>query len=136
MIFTSKYISLTAPTTGRVKRGFFTLGEAAQKKLYAVEYVPSLPREWGLFFTLLSLAHAAAGIPPSLPGMPHSATIRVSRHCTTGDFQTPQRSPAWATSVGGSIRAGGTQSRNLMKPYGKANYGRNEQLSSKERVSP
>ena len=133
MIFTSKYISLTAPTTGRVKRGFFTLGEAAQKKLYAVEYVPSLPREWGLFFTLLSLAHAAAGIPPSLPGMPHSATIRVSRHCTTGDFQTPQRSPAWATSASGSLRSVGFKADNQLKPYRKAFYGPQCRQCTRER---
>ena len=105
MIRTSNYTNLTASITGRGKRGLFALGEVAQKKLYTAEHIPSSSGEWGLFFTLLSLAHAAAGIPPSLPGMPHSATIRVSRHCTTGTAQTDHRCGSWATSASGSLRS-------------------------------
>ena len=133
MIFTSKYISLTAPTTGRVKRGFFTLGEAAQKKLYAVEYVPSLPGEWGLFFTLLSLAHAAVGIAPICPEMGHSATVCSGHHCTIDTAQISHRVAVWAASASGSLRPVRPQSQNLLKPYGNVNYGLKGQQGTRER---
>jgi hypothetical protein len=98
MIFTSKYTNLTAPTAGRGKRGFFALGEAAQKKLYTAEYVPSSAGEPGLIFSLLSLPHAAVGIPPSLPGMAHSGTVRggitalqATLKCATGGQPAQRR---------------------------------------------
>jgi hypothetical protein len=136
MIFTSRHINISAPTAGRVKSGFFAGGEAAQEKLYTAEYVPSSAGEPGLFFTLLSLHHAGVEIPPSLPGMAHGATVRASRHCTTGNCKTAHRRLPWATSARMSLLPTGSKTTNWLKPYGKANYGRNEQLSSKERVSP
>ena len=75
MIGTSVSICLPAPIAGIGKNGFFAEGEAAQEKLYAVEHVPSSPGGPGPVFSLLSLAHAADGIAPSLPGMAHSATV-------------------------------------------------------------
>jgi hypothetical protein len=133
MIGTSVSICLPAPIAGIGKNGFFAPGAAAKKKLYTAEYAPSSAGERGLIFALLPLPHAGAEISPSFHGTAHGATIRVSRHCTTGDFQTPQRSPAWATSASGSIRAVRPQSRNLMKPYKKVNYGLKDKQSTRER---
>ena len=133
MIFTSKYISLTAPTSGGEKKGFLALGEGAQKKLCAVAYSPSLAREGALFLPNLPPPMHRLEFPLSFHGTAYGATIRVSRHCTTGDFQTPQRSPAWATSASGSIRAVRPQSRNLLKPYRKAYYGPNGQQCTRKK---
>ena len=133
MIFTSEYTNLTAPTAGSGKSGFFTLGVAAQKKLYTAEHVPSSPVEWGLIFTLLPLPHAAAGILPSLPETGHRAAGNSGHHRTTGTAQTAHRRPTWATSASGSIRAGGLQWHILMKPYTKAYYGPKGQQGTKER---
>jgi hypothetical protein len=99
MLITSKYISLTVPTAGRGKRGFFALGEAAQKKLYRAEYVPSRPGPGALFFPLLSLPHAPVGIPPNCREMPHSATVCSGHHRTTGNSQSSLRQATCATSV-------------------------------------
>ena len=132
MIFTSKYTNLTAPTAGRGKRGFFALGEAAQKKLYTAEYVPSSAGEPGLIFSLLSLPHAAVGIPPSLPGMAHSGTVRAGHHHPTGNCKTAHRRPPWATSAGSSLRPVRPQSRNLLKPYRKVNHGLKDKQCTKE----
>ena len=99
MIRTSKYTNLTASITGRGKRGLFALGEVAQKKLYTAEHIPSSSGEWGLFFTLLSLAHAAAGIPPNFPRMAHSVVFRIGHHHTTGDLQSAHRLESWAAST-------------------------------------
>lgn len=98
MIIASKHINLTAPTAGRGKRGFFAPGEAGQKKLYRAEHVSSWPGEPGLIFTLLSLAHAAAEIPPIFPGTGHSATVRSGHHRTTGNCKTTHRRATWAPS--------------------------------------
>ena len=126
-------IRISAPTAGSVKSGFLAPGEAAQKKLYTAEHVPSATREWGLIFTLLPLPHAAAGILPSLPETGHRAAGNSGHHRTTGTAQTAHRRPTWATSASGSIRAGGLQWHILMKPYTKAYYGPKGQQGTKER---
>ena len=126
-------IRISAPTTGSVKSGFLAPGEAAQKKLYMAEHVPSATREWGLIFTLLPLPHAAAGILPSLPETGHRAAGNSGHHRTTGTAQTAHRRPTWATSASGSIRAGGLQWHILMKPYTKAYYGPKGQPGTRER---
>jgi hypothetical protein len=134
MIFTSKYTNLTAPTAGRGKRGFFALGEAAQKKLYTAEYVPSSAGEWGLIFALLPLPHAPVGIPPNFSRMAHSATGCSGHHRTTGSVQTPQTRAARATSASGSLRPHGLQmGNNRMKPYRKVNHGPRGQRCIKEK---
>ena len=63
----------------------------------------------------------------------HGATIRAGQRRTTGDFQTPQRSATWASSASGSLRAVRSQSRNLLKPLRKVNYGPRGQQGTKER---
>jgi hypothetical protein len=75
-------------------------------------------------------------LPSDACQMAHGATIRAGQRRTTGDFQTPQRSPAWATSASGSIRAGGTQSQNLMKPLRKVNYVKTASKAPRENMSP
>jgi hypothetical protein len=106
MLITSNYTNLPASITGRGKRGLFALGEVAQKKLYTAEHIPSSPGEWGLIFALLPLPHAGAEIPPSLPGMAHSATVRASRHLTTGSAQRPHRATAWTPSARDLLHSG------------------------------
>jgi len=132
MIGTSKNINFNASAFKSDESGFFARGEAAQEKLYTVEYVPSSPGEWGLFFALLSLPHAAAGILPNCPEMAHSATVRVSHHRTTGNCKTAHRSAVWAPLASGSLRAAGPQTRNLLKPIRKVNYGPKSQQCTKE----
>ena len=118
MIFTSKYTNLTAPTAGRGKRGFFALGEAAQKKLYTAEHIPSSPGEWGLIFALLPLPHAGVEIPPSLPGMAHGATARSGHHHPTGNCKISSRSATWATSACSSPRPPGSERETHRNPWG------------------
>ena len=132
MIRTSKYTNLTASITGRGKRGLFALGEVAQKKLYTPEHIPSATREPGPFFTLLPLPHAAVGIPPSLPGIAHSATVCASHHYPTGDFQTSLRRATSATSARSLPRPIRSQSQNLLKPYRKVKYGLKDKQSTRE----
>jgi len=131
MIFTSKYISLTAPTAGRGESGLFASGKAAQKKLYTAEHIPSSPGEGALFFPLLPLPHAAAEIPSNLPGMAHSATVGGGHHCPIGNCKISSRSAPWASSTRSSLRPGGSQMGNLMKPYRKVNHGPIGQLCTK-----
>jgi hypothetical protein len=122
MIFTSRHINISAPTAGRVKSGFFAGGEAAQEKLYTAEYVPSSAGEPGLFFTLLPLPHAGVEIPPSLPGMAHSATVCASRHHPTGDCKMSRRLTTWATSTSGSVRPDGFKMAGWLKINKKSFY--------------
>ena len=122
MIFTSKYISLAVPTSGVVKKGFFAEGEAVQKKLCAVDHIPLMPGEGALFLPNLSPPMHRLEFPPSLPGMAHGATIHASHHCSTGNCKMSRRAAAWATSASGSLRPGGSQTGNLMKPLRKVNY--------------
>jgi hypothetical protein len=135
MIFTSKYTNLTAPTAGRGKRGFFALGEAAQKKLYTAEHVPSSPGEPGLFFPLLPLPHAAAGIPPSLPGVAHSAEVGGGHHCTIDTSQISHRVAVWAALRCSFRSATGFRPHNRLKPFIKTNYGPKGQPSTREEGS-
>lgn len=135
-MITSQRITQSEFFGERVKSGFFALGEAAQKKLGMDGHVPSSPGEGALIFALLSLPHAGAEIPTNCREMAHSATVRVSHHCTAGNCKTAHRRLPWATSARMSLLPTGSKTTNWLKPYGKANYGRNEQLSSKERVSP
>ena len=126
MIGTSVSICLPAPIAGigkNGKSGFFAPGEAAQKKLYTAEHVPSSPGEPGLIFPLLPLPHAAAEIPSNLPGMAHSAAVGASHHCTTGIAQTAQRRATWAISACSTRSPNGTQTHNLLNPYRKVYYG-------------
>ena len=123
MIRTSNYTSLTASITGRGKRGLFALGEVAQKKLYTAEHIPSSPGEWGLIFALLPLPHAGVEIPPSLPGMAHSATVRASRHGTTGNCKTAHRRLPWTASVRCLLRRDGIKMTNWLKSYREIFYG-------------
>ena len=133
MIFTSKYTNLTAPTAGRGKRGFFALGAAAQKKLYTAEYVPSSAGEPGLIFSLLSLAHAAVGILPNCPEMGHSASVRSGHHRTIDTAQISHRVAVWAISACSTRSPVRPQSRNLLKPYRKVNYGPKDKQCTRER---
>ena len=121
MIRTSNYTNLTASITGRGKRGLFALGEAAQKKLYTAEHVPSSAGEWGLIFTLLPLALAAGGILPSLPGMAHSATVRAGHHHPTGNCKPSHRQGVWTTSTSGSVRPPGSERETHRNPWGMQN---------------
>ena len=122
MIFTSQYISLASPTSGGVKKGFFAEGEAVQKKTMCGGPYPSHAGGRGAVFPKFATPMHRLEFSPSLPGMAHSATVRASRHHTTGNPQTAHRCGTWAFSASGSIRAGGTQSQNLMKPLRKVNY--------------
>ena len=121
MIFTSKHITRFAPAFKSDESGFFARGEAAQKKLYTAEYVPSSPGEWGLIFSLLPLAHAAVGIPPSLPGMAHSATVRAGHHHPTGNCKPSHRQGVWTTSTSGSVRPPGSERETHRNPWGMQN---------------
>ena len=133
MIFTSEYTNLTASTAGSGKSGFSAPGVAAQEKLYAVEHVPSSPGGPGPVFSLLSLALAADGIAPSLPGMAHSATVgsgiidlQATPKCALdGQLGRPRNAA--------SDRPSGTQTHNLMNPYRKVNYGLKDKQSTRER---
>ena len=131
MIFTLN-INLTAPTAGRGKRGFFAPGEAAQKKLYTAEHVPSSPGELGLFFPLLPLAHALVGIPPNFPEMAHSAAFRSGHHRTTGNSQTTHRRAPWATSAGSLLGPDCIQTSNPLKSFPKNILWSQSQLCTKE----
>jgi hypothetical protein len=133
MILTSNHTNLAASTIGRVKSVFFALGEAAQKKLYTAEYVPSSPGEWGLIFALLSLAHAAVGIRPNCHEMAHGATRRSRHHRTTGSVQMPHRAAVWAALRCCFRSATGFRSHNPLKPYREAYYGPEGQQCTKER---
>jgi hypothetical protein len=126
-------INLTSSITKSGKSGFFAEGEAAQKKLYTAEHIPSSAGEPGLIFSLLPLPHAAVGIPPSLPGIAHSATVCASRHHPTGDCKMSRRLTTWATSACSSLSPGGTQTHNLMNPYRKVNYGLKDKQLARER---
>ena len=136
MMGTSVSICLPAPIAGSGKSGFSALGVAAQEKLYAVEHVPSSPGWGALFSPLLPLLHAPAGIPPNCREMAHSATVHSGHHRTTGAPKTPQRWAAWATSACSSLRPIKSQSRNLMKPNRKVNYGPKDKQSTRENMSP
>ena len=136
MIFTSKYISLAAPTSGGVKKGFFAEGEAVQKKLCAVDHIPLMPGEGVLFLPNLPPPMYRLEFPPSLPGMAHRATIRVSRHRSTGNCKSSHRQGVWATSAGSSLRPVRPQSRNLMKPLRKVNYAKTASKAPRENMSP
>jgi hypothetical protein len=123
MIFTSKYTNLTAPTFGRVKSGFLAPGEAAQKKLYTAEHVPSATREWGLIFTLLPLPHAGAEIPTNCREMPHSAAVGGGITVPQGPPPMAHRALTWANSTCSTRSPNGTQTHNLLNPYRKVYYG-------------
>ena len=126
-------IRISAPTAGSVKSGFLAPGEAAQKKLYTAEHVPSATREWGLIFTLLPLPHAAAEIPPNLPGMAHSATVGGGHHCTIDTAQISHRVAVWAALRCSFRSATEFRSHNLLKPFIKTNYGPSGQQCIKEK---
>ncbi|MEK6194525.1 MAG: hypothetical protein N2F24_09920 [Deltaproteobacteria bacterium] len=133
MMGTSVSICLPAPIAGSGKSGFSALGVAAQEKLYAVEHVPSSPGGPGPVFSLLSLAHAAVGILPSLPEMAHSATVRsgiidlqaTPKCALDGQLGRPRNAA--------SDRPSGTQTHNLMNPYGKIYYAPKGQPGTRER---
>jgi hypothetical protein len=114
-------INLTVPTTKSGKSGFFAEGEAAQKKLYTAEHIPSSAGEWGLIFTLLPLALAAGGILPSLPGMAHSATVGGGHHHPTGNCKPSHRQGVWTTSTSGSVRPPGSERETHRKVWGTQN---------------
>ena len=133
MMGTSVSICLPAPIAGSGKSGFSALGVAAQEKLYTAEYVPSSPGEWGLIFTLLPLPHAAAGILPSLPETGHRAAVGSGHHCPIGNCKISSRPAPWASSTRSSLRPGGSQIGNLMKPLRKVNYGPQCRQGTRER---
>jgi len=58
-----------------------------------------------------------------LSRMAHSAAVCSGHHRTTDNCKTAHRRPTWATSAHGSLRPIRSQSRNLMNPYRKLNYG-------------
>ena len=132
MLITSQHINFFAPTSESEESGFFAEGGDAQKKLYTAEHIPSSPGEGALFFPLLPLPHAPAGIPPSLPGMAHSATVGGGHHCPIGNCKISSRSAPWASSTRSSLRPGGSQIGNLMKPLRKVNYGHQCRQGTKE----
>lgn len=136
MIFTSDSILLFGLTNKSGKSGFPTRGVAAQKKLYAVEHVPSTPGEWGLFFPLFPLPLAPVGIPPSFPEMAHSGTVHSGHHRTTGTPKRPQKWTAWATAARISLSAHGFQITNWLKTFPKIFYDPKGQLCTKENESP
>jgi hypothetical protein len=68
MIFTSQYISLAAPTSGGVKKGFFAEGEAVQKKTMCGGPYPSHAGGGGAVFPKFATPHAPVGIPAEFAG--------------------------------------------------------------------
>ena len=63
------------------------------------------------------------------------ATVRSGHHDPTGDCKMSRRCSPWATSARGSLRPGGTQSQNLLKPDRKVNYDLKGQQSTREEGS-
>ena len=133
MIEISQHITYAMFPDVSGESGFLAEGEAAPKKLYTAEHIPSSPGEGALFFPLLSLPHAAAGIPSICREMAHSATVHAGHHCTTGTAQTLHRRATWATSACSSLRPGGIKAHNLMKPFREAYYGPKSQPGTRER---
>ena len=116
---------LSTPFIKSEKSGFFTWGKAAQENYIWRPYSLSLTCDLALIFPLLPLPHAPVGILPNCPEMAHRATVRASRHCTAGDCKPSHRHAVWAASAPSSLRPIRPQSRNLLKPYRKVNYGPN-----------
>ena len=131
MIFTLN-INLTAQTAGRGKRGFFAPGEAAQKKLYTAEHVPSSAGAGALIFTLLPLAYAAAEIPLNFSRMADSAAFRSGHHRSAGSVQTTHRRAPWATSAGSLLGPDCIQTSNPLKSFPKNILWSQSQLCTKE----
>ena len=96
MIFTSQYISLAAPTSGGVKKGFFAEGEAVQKKTMCGGPYPSHAGGGGAVFPKFATPMHRLEFSPSLPGMAHSATVRACHHCSTGNCKMSRRLTTWA----------------------------------------
>jgi hypothetical protein len=122
MIFTSQYISLAAPTSGGVKKGFFAEGEAVQKKTMCGGPYPSHAGGGGAVFPKFATPIHRLEFSPSLPGMAHSATVCASHHCPTGDFQMPHRAAFSATSTCSSTRPDGFKMANWLKINKKSFY--------------
>jgi hypothetical protein len=122
MIFTSQYISLAAPTSGGVKKGFFAEGEAVQKKTMCGGPYPSHAGGGGAVFPKFATPMHRLEFLPSLPGMAHSATVRACHHRTTGNCKTAHRRPPWTTSACGSLRPDGFKMANWLKINKKSFY--------------
>jgi hypothetical protein len=137
MIRISKNISFIVPTTGSGESEFFTLGEAAQEKLYAMEHVPYSAGGAALIFPLLSLALAAAGILLSFSRLGHSATVSCGHHRTKGAPQTSQKRAIWApvgavSALHSPVRS--TKAK-LIETKENAIYGQKGQLYTRENDS-